>query len=1166
MTDPAAKLAAKLATLTPEQRAKLVAKLAARAAGRTGDGGIPTRPDGAPVRASYLQERLWLVDQWDHQGAAAYNLPTAFRLRGQLEVDRLARALSTIVARHEALRTVFTTREGVPYQVVNPARPVELSVEDRTDLPVESREPTVLAEVAADAAVPFDLERGPLIRMRLFRLAAQDHVLAMPAAHLCTDGWSVSLMVAELAELYRADVEGREPVLPDLPVQYADFSAWQRSAAEGELERHLRYWQDTLAGVPVVDLPTDRPRPPQQSHRGAGITHLIPVDLADRLRGLAREADVTLFMVLAAAMKLLMCRYTGQEDIVMGTASAGRDHPQLESLIGFFTNMVVLRTDLSGNPTFTELLARTRAVTVDAFDHQAAPYDQVVERINPPRDMSRNPLFQVAMDLQPGGFGFALPGLDAEIISLDQGTARFDIAINTFEESDGLLMSVEYATDLFDHARMERMLGHYEQILAAVVADPSVRLSQVELLSDAERHQVLVEWQGPVRDHPREPVHVQFTRQAERTPDAVALVYQGTTMTYGELARRAGLLARYLRARGVGPGDIVGIGLERDPDSIVAILGVLVSGAAFVPLDPEDPSARTEFTLEDTGAALVLSRSDLAGMLPAGLEREVVLVDRIWPDAEALANQPCPELASPASPAYVLYTSGTTGRPKGAVIAQHAVASYIDFLRTVFGFGPGSRVLQYTALIFDLSEGEILAALTSGAALVLVPRATTLSSEGMSALLREQRVTYLGGPPAMVELLDAGPYPDLRGMLVGGEGFSGDLVNRWNTGDRLFLNAYGPTEATVGCTYYPCEHRVWTASPPIGRAMARRRVYLVDRWFNPVPVGVPGEILAAGEGLASGYLNRPGLTAEKFVPDPFGPGRAYRTGDLGYWTADGQIQFVGRIDTQVQLRGMRIELAEIEAVVDSHPAVDRSVVTLREDTPGEPRLVAYVIGPKDTGGLREHVAEHLPVYMVPSAFVPVESFPLSPTGKVDRRKLPAPDLSRQVVSYVAPRTPAERQVAEAFGEVLALPRVGATDNFFDLGGNSLQAARVVARIRGELGVGLAVRDFFTSPVVADLAAAVDHGRAAAQPPTSDHGDGDEAALQDEIELLEAKLRQARQRLEQSQADQDDRGGAATPAGEAPLVRRNADAGPAPLSYQQEQLWFMDQMVPGLAAY
>ena len=1193
MTDPAAQLAARLATLTPEQRATLVAKLAARSAGRTGDGRIPTRPAGAPVRASYLQERLWLVDQWDHQGAAAYNLPTAFRLRGNLDVDRLSGALSTIVARHEALRTVFTARDGVPYQVVNPARPVELCVEDRTGLPVDVRESTVLAEVAADAAVPFDLERGPLIRMRLFRLDRHDHVLAMPAAHLCTDGWSVSLMATELAELYRADVEGRDPVLPDLPVQYPDFSAWQRSTAGGgELERHLRYWQDTLVDAPVVDLPTDRPRPPQQSHRGATMTHLIPVELTDRLRELARESDVTLFMVLAAAMNLLMCRYTGQDDIVMGTASAGRDHPQLESLIGFFTNMVVLRTDLSGNPTFTELLARTKAVTVDAFDHQAAPYDQVVERVNPPRDPSRNPLFQVAMDLQPGGFGFTLPGLTAEIISLDQGTARFDIAINTFEEADGLLMSVEYATDLFDTARMERMLGHYEHVLAAVVADPQIRLSQVPLLSHAERQQVLVEWQGSVRDHRREPVHVQFLRQAEATPEATALVYQGTEMTYGELARRVGLLARYLRAHGTGPGDVVGIGLERDPDSIVAILGVLVCGAAFVPLDLQDPSARAAFTLTDSGAGSVLSRSDLAGMLPAGVDQDVVLIDRIWAEAEALADQPCPDLSTPASPAYVLYTSGTTGRPKGAVVAQHAIAAYIDFLRTVFGFGPGSRVLQYTALIFDLSEGEIFAALTSGAALVLVPRATTLSSEDMSALLREQRVTYLGGPPAMVELLDAGPYPDLAGMLVGGEGFSGDLVNRWNTGDRLFLNAYGPTEATVGCTYYPCEHRMWAGSPPIGRAMVNRRVYLVDRWFNPVPVGVPGEILAAGTGLADGYLNRPALTAEKFVPDPFGPGRAYRTGDLGYWTEDGQIQFVGRMDTQVQLRGMRIELSEIEAVLGTHPAVERCVVALREDTPGDPRLVAYVIGPQSTDGLREHVAEHLPTYMVPSAFVPVESFPLSGTGKVDRRRLPAPDLTRRSAGYLPPRTEAERQVAEAFGEVLALPRVGATDNFFDLGGNSLQAARVVARIRAELGVGLAVRDFFTSPVVADLAAAVDQGRAAAPVSAPAVVEGpevegeDEAALREEIAALERRLREARQRRERSSqtgspAGQTGRpgdahggpdaqggqgGGLVAPASPPRLVRRGTDAGPAPLSYQQEQLWFMDRLVPGLAAY
>ncbi|HEX5495961.1 MAG TPA: amino acid adenylation domain-containing protein, partial [Mycobacteriales bacterium] len=1188
-----ADLTARLAALSPEQRAAVVAKLAARTAARSGAGAIPVRPDGEPARASYLQERLWLVDQWDHDGAAAYNLPTAFRLRGPLDTDRLARALTAVVARHEALRTVFTARDGVPYQVVTPARPVDLPVEDRSHLPAASRLSAVLAEAAADAAVPFDLERGPLIRMWLFRLAERDHVLAMPAAHLCTDGWSVSLMVAELAELYRADAQGHEPVLPDLPVQYSDVAAWQRSAAgAGELERHLRYWQDTLAGAPVLDLPTDRPRPPRQSHRGATIEHRIPLELADRLRGLARDHDVTPFMVLTAAMTLLLCRYTGQEDIVTGTASAGRDHPQVEKLIGFFTNMVVLRNDLSGNPTFAELLARTRAVTVEAFDHQSAPYDQVVERLNPPRDLSRNPLFQVAMDLQPGGFGFTLPGVQAELVGLEQGTARFDIAINVFEESDGLLVSAEYATDLFDHARMERMLGHFEQVLAAVVADPSVRLSRVRLLSPAERDQVLARWQGEVRDYPREPVHVQFARQARRDPDAVALVYRGKSVTYGELAGRAGLLARYLRSVGTGPGDVVGIGLERDPDTIVAILGVLMAGAAFVPLDLEDPAARTGFTLADTGARVVLTRSDLAGMLPADLRCDLIAVDRIQADAQALAGTELPEWSSSASPAYVLYTSGSTGVPKGAVIAQHAIATYVEFLRTVFRFGrPGSRVLQYTALIFDLAEGEIFAALSSGATLVLVPRETTLSAEQMSALLRAERVTYLGGPPAMVELLDAGAYPDLRGMLVGGEAFSGDLVNRWNTDGRLFLNAYGPTEATIGCTYYRCPQRRWTASPPIGRPMPQRRVYLVDRWFNPVPVGVPGEILAAGEGLADGYVNRPGLTAQKFVPDPFGHGRAYRTGDLAYWTEDGQIQFVGRIDTQIQLRGMRIELSEVEAAVDSHPGVERSVVALREDTPGEPRLVAYVIGagvnsgvdPAGTAGLREHVASRLPVYMVPSVFVPVESFPLSPTGKVDRPKLPPPDPGRQASSYLTPRTGTERRVAEAFGEVLALPRVGATDNFFDLGGNSLQAARVVARIRAELGVGLAVRDFFTSPVVADLARSVDQGLAAAGEPVArsqggpagQPGPGDtRAGLAAEIEELERRLREARQRLEDTPDTPDTPAAANTPdtpgpavvAVERPLVARPAGTGTVPLSFQQEQLWFMDRLVPGLSAY
>ncbi|HEX4705191.1 MAG TPA: amino acid adenylation domain-containing protein, partial [Pseudonocardiaceae bacterium] len=689
--------------------------------------------------------------------------------------------------------------------------------------------------------------------------------------------------------------------------------------------------------------------------------------------------------------------------------------------------------------------------------------------------------------------------------NLGLGTSRFDIAINAFDEPDGFRLRIEYATDLFDRSTIERMFDHFARILAAGVTDPTHTLSGVPMLSSSELDQVLREWQGVTRPYPRELIHVQVAAQAARTPDATALVYEGDSISYRDLDDRAGLLARYLRECGLQPGESVGIGLERDIDMVVGVLAVLKAGGAFVPLDIEDPDLRRVFVLDDTETRFVLSRSALPAPIPAGDRRQVIEVDRIWPDAEKLADVPLPEWSTLDSAAYVLYTSGSTGRPKGVVIEHHALATYMDFLGNVFSFGPGDRMLLLSALVFDLAEGELFVGLSRGVTMVMIPRETALSPPELSEVLRRERVSYLGGPPAMIALLDPEPYPDLRGLLVGGEAFTGDLVNRWNLPGRLFLNAYGPTEATIGCTYYPCEHKVWQSSPPIGRAMPHRRVYLLDRWGVPVPIGVPGEIVSAGPGLARGYVHDDVLTAKKFVPDPFVPGeRMYRTGDLAVWTQDGQIQFLGRIDAQVKLRGMRIEPGEIEAMIEAQPGVDHAVVVLREDSPGDPKLIAYVVAQQEAiASLRKELGRRLPLYMVPAAFVPMDDLPLTPTGKVDRPALPAPDLASRAQRWVAARTDTERTVAAIFADVLVADRVGAMDSFFDLGGNSLQAARVVARIRQSLDIQLRVRDFFDMPVVADLAAELDR--------TAER-DTDDGTLNDEIAELERQLAEARGRL------------------------------------------------------
>ena len=1046
-------------------------------AGSAGSAG----PDAAGAPLSFQQEQLWFMDRFA-PGANTYNVPVAVRLRGRINQSALLRAVSGVVARHESLRSRFVTREGAAVQVVDPAETFQVAV---VDLAAGAQQEELDRLVDAEASLPFDLEHGPLLRARLFRKSHTDMVLVLTAHHIVSDGWSTGLLLDELVELYSAAVEGRTPAVPDLAVQYGDFAAWQRDQLRGQtLEDHLKFWERTLAGAPTLELPSDRPRPAVPTFGGEVLHREFPPELLAGLRELSRSHGVSLFMTLLGAFEVVLARYSNIDDVVVGTASAGRVRPELEPLVGFFTNMVVLRTDLSGDPTFEQVLTRVRDTTLDAYEHQEVPFERVVARLAPRRDPSRNPLFQVAFGLLPGQVGRTLtvPGLQAELTVPGQTGSRFDISVNVMESDGALSLAMEYASDLFDRARMVRMLDHFQRLLAAVVADPTARISALDLLTEQERHRVLVDWQGPVRAYRRQPVHQLFVEQATRTPDAQAVAFGVDTLSYAQLERDSGLLARHLRGLGVGPGDLVGVAVPRGPWVPVCLLGVLRAGAAFVPVDVTHPAERVGYVLSDAGVPIVLTTSPEAPGLPTG-RWQTVCLDEQWPVLQAAAAQQAdplpdslPDDVSLTCPAYVLYTSGSTGRPKGVVVEHHALATYVDFLGNVFDLGQADRMLQFSSLIFDLSEGEIFTALTRGATLVPVPAEATVSPGALSELMRREQVTYMGAPPAMIGLLDPQGYPALRAMLVGGEAFSGDLVNRWNVPGRVFLNAYGPTEATIGCTYYPCEQRGWVSSPPIGRAMPNRRVYLVDRWNNPVPVGVPGELLAAGEGLARGYLNRPDLTAEKFVPDPFADGRAYRTGDLGYWTDDGQIQFVGRADTQVKLRGQRIELEEIEAHLVSHPAIAQAAVALREDTPGQARLVAYLVAadPVPTPAqLRDHLGRQLPTYMLPAAYVTLGELPLNATGKVDRAALPEPPSAQATGAYREPRTRTERQVAAAFADVLHTEAVGADGDFFVLGGSSLQAALTLAEIAERSGVTVPMRRFYANPTVAAIAAAVD---------------------------------------------------------------------------------------------
>ncbi|KAA9159608.1 amino acid adenylation domain-containing protein [Amycolatopsis acidicola] len=1036
---------------------------------------------------SHGQQQLWFLDQLA-PGEPTYNVPIVHRLLGALDREIMGEALAAVVARHDSLRATFGSDDGTPYQVIAPA---ELAVRLRYQDFTGASENEVGAALLEEIGTPFDLAEGPMYRFTLFRLGEREHVLCLTIHHIVTDGWSASILHRDLADAYRALYEGERPEFPELPTGYGDYVAWQHEQlGTGVIAEQLEYWAEQLAGLPVLDLPADRPRPAGLSSAGATLRAPLPPELLRRAREFAASQGVSLFVPLVAAVNVVLSRYTGQDDVPLGVPMPGRTEPELEDLVGFFTNMVVLRTDLSGDPAAYELLARISEANLDAFDNQDAPFEKVVDRLRPVRDPSRNPLFGVCVQLlgaRTTAGGLAFPGIETAPIDAQWAQSRFDLALTFVEAGDELTLGIEYSTELFDEWRIQALAGHVERVLSAMCGDPSLRISQLPLVSRAERRQLLEYGQGVRSGAPADPVHEVIARTAAADPDAIAAVCRGKELSYGELDRRAGILANYLRAHGIGPERIVAVAMERELDTLVALLGVLKAGAAFVVLDPAHPAARQEFMLTDTGAPLVLTQAAVAGKLPDRAPAMICL-DTQWDEIEAAPSIVESAPATRDSLAYVLYTSGSTGKPKGVLIEHRALTSFIESYRRTFSLGPDDRMLQLAALAFDMSQGEIFTGLTVGATLVLVPPETGGSADALAELMRAEQVSYVCFSPAMLSLLDAEPYPALRKIMAGGEAVPGELVNKWNTGERRLVNVYGPTEAAVGCTAYECPHRDWRGAPPIGKPYPDRRMYVVDRWNNLVPPGVPGELLIGGaEGLARGYLNRPELTAEKFVRDPFRPtGRVYRSGDLVRWNADGDLEFFGRLDTQVQLHGLRIELEEIESALLSHPDVAAAAVALRPDPAGDNRLVGYVVPAAEReaptpADLRRHVGDQLPGYMVPSSWLVLDKFPLTTARKVDRAALPdpaaGPERAREVAEWIEPRTPTEATVAEVFAEVLSLARVGAGDDFFELGGSSLQAMRLASRLSRAFGVKVNVKQLYGSSMVSAVAGTVDALRA-----------------------------------------------------------------------------------------
>jgi amino acid adenylation domain-containing protein/non-ribosomal peptide synthase protein (TIGR01720 family) len=1086
-------------------------------------------PGGAERVPSFAQQRLWFLDQLE-PGNPSYNIFAAVRLRGALDVGALAAALSEVVRRHEALRTSFESVDGRPALRLRPAEPLELARVDLRRALEEEREARAREEAAAEARRPFDLAHGPLVRARLLELGEAEHVLFLTMHHIASDGWSMGVLVRELAALYEAFRRDRPSPLAPLPIQYSDFAHWQRQWLQGEpLEEQLRYWSERLRGpLPVLDLPADRPRPAVRSGHGAHHRFALGAPLAASLGALSRERGATLFMTLLAAFKALLFRITGQEDVCVGTPIANRNRVEVEGLIGFFANTLVLRTDLSANPTFAELVGRVRETALGAYAHQDVPFERLVEELSPARDASRTPLFQVMFALQNAPMGeLALSGLSLSQLPTESGAAKFDLTLEVTETAEGLACSLEYSRDLFEWSTAQRLAGHFARLLESAAADPNRRISDLSILSDAERETLLAAFNpapGPGPD-PRSVVEL-FELQVAKSPDAIAVSGGGGQVTYAELNARANGLARRLRELGVGAESRVGLCAERSPEMVAGILGILKAGGAYLPLDPSYPRERLAFMLDDARVSALVAQRHLASSLPS-IAKAVLIDDESMGNGRDVENLPL--AAGPGNLAYVIYTSGSTGRPKGAGACHGGLSNLLQWYIGELEPSPSDRILLATSLSFDLTQKNIFAALSTGARLHLAPE--PFDAKELAACIARERITALNMTPSMFyAVADAArgeELSSLRCAVLGGEPLSAPALEERAAlrGARLeILNGYGPTECTAVSAFHRLEPdlEAYRVRPiPIGRPIPRARLHVLDASLEPVPVGVAGELNIGGEGVGRGYLARPRLTAERFIPDPFSadPGRRlYRTGDRARYREDGNLEFLGRADHQVKVRGFRIELGEIEAALARHPVVREAVVVAREESGGDKRLVAYYTSADAVAAshLRDHLRESLPEYMVPSPFVRLEALPLTPNGKVNRQALPAPeggpaDLDQ---AFAAPRTPTEEVLAGIWAQVLRLEKVGVHDDFFELGGHSLLATQVASRVRAALGVELPVRSLFERPTLEGTAALVDQLRRSTSEPIE------------------------------------------------PAPR----AGPLPLSFAQQRLWFLAQLEAESASY
>ena len=1102
-----------------QQRVELL-RLLLRGKFPTTSAAVPrlARKPGATLRAptSWQQQRLWFIDQLEG-GSAGYLVPLAVRLRGQLDREALQAALDTVVQRHEGLRTVFiTASDGAPVQEVAPEARFALQIVDLSAHEQAERELQVRRHEAAETHEKFDLRAGPLIRGRLLRLQPTEHVLIVIMHHVVADGWSKGIFLHEFSELYRANLHGAEEPLEALPLQYADYSQWQAQWLQTDaLNDQLSYWQSSLQGIaPELALPTDRRRPSVQSFRGENLPLCIDATLAEKVRAFARRSDLTLFMVLYAAWTILLARLSGQDDVAVGTPIANRQRSEFERLIGLFVNTLVLRVAVSADQPIAEFLAQVRQVTLAAYDHQDVPFDRVVRALKPERSLSRNPLFQAAFVLQNVPKAeLQLPGLTATIEDILDEPAILDLTLLLEERGAEIGGIINYASELFERSTIERWVRCFAVVLEAIASESYRCVGELPVLPPDERRAVVELFNATASAYPRERlVHQLFEDVVERAPEATAVICDRQPLTYAGLNRKANQLAHYLIGAGLKVGEYVPVLMSRSIEIVVAQLAVLKSGGVYVPVDPDLPAERQAFVIRDCGAHRVLASQ--SGPAPNSGAVQWIDYGQLAAKLDSCPTEnPRVDLSQPP-PAYVMYTSGSTGIPKGVVVPHRAVNRLVinsDYAQ----IEPRDCVAHCSNTTFDASTFEIWAPLLNGAVMLIVPQAVVLDSTRLRDMLEERRVTVLfltvGLFAQYAEVL-ATAFSRLRYLITGGDVVEPEVARRVLRDGRPMnlLNAYGPTECTTFSTTYRIEALDASAtSIPIGRPIANAQIYVLDSRMQPVPIGVTGQIYVGGAGVALGYLNRPELTRERFVPDPFDAGSGatlYRTGDLGRWRADGNVEFLGRNDHQIKLRGFRVELGEIEAHLARHPHVREAAVIVRADVPGEKRLVAYLTGrtanAPSADTLRTDLKAVLPEYMIPSAFVVLDHLPLTPSGKVDRKSLPTPDISAYVTQkYEAPRGPVEAALAGIWRELLQVERVGRHDNFFDFGGHSLLATRVISRIRELLLVELSLRALFDAPSVAMLAACIDVERAMQADREANRTESLARDLRDEVDSL-----------------------------------------------------------------